>query len=857
MSNYIYLLREREFIKTGEPIFKVGMTTKENHVRFNQYPKGSILLFQIICKSCKNMETHILTEFRTKFKSRKDIGNEYFEGEYKTMMDIIYLIVKNEVDDKEINDKEININDEECDNLKVDEKQIETNDLEKETLEEFQLTEQIIIDDLRIEIINLYDNINKLKEDKEMEMVDDFEMEEIGVKCMADHIQSQKEQGYILNSIEPITGNLFELKIKYFEEEQRQREEDLEIKRENRDEIDKNIIIIGKEYDLKIMEKCLDLEIKEANLKHILMINNSVKLNELVKLQNTLKEKREYSKEIDLKKDLKQDLKELERKKALEIRKEDIQFKIQQLKEPFLDVSNDMQGWYQHSVYCKLKQTLEDELQEIKDELQEIENNLSANYNKQYRDLIKKMDLEKETKETEFINNLKINLQDTDIYDILEFEEKLKRRIEKENLKDASNMIDDELDLISSFKITTYENWIENTEIDKVIITNKKGEGFIKYKGQLCRILDDPNRLDFDENHMEILFEYIKLNQSSQKICFPKNPLKAELYPRLQLTHKYCNILYDKSGGPKFINPEEFLKLNIEEQTNYILVLNYKYKTFYMENDVAEIFQDTIKQCFTKNVDFYQLKYYEYAVNLTSGSECPSETCIFNALNFTFTPVDEIIHDKILIEGTGSTGGRHFRLKQSVNTNIVDEILNSLISHRTKLLYKQLMYRLVVSQEENQIIFYDNSSNHLLTSWVTDILDVLSNKRLYMYSKRYYDDAKEFKKDLKINKSRCIIIHGYEKNKCVKTQIQTFTKLGFKNIIVMIDDLDGDYIHDIDDGDLPKFEKYLQDNKEKLIECINLETNQKLTNWTYRYANDIFYDCRLFLTNFLKWCCVK
>ena len=49
------------------------------------------------------MENKILTEFRTKFKSQKDIGNEYFEGEYKTMMDIIYLIVKNEeVDDNEI-----------------------------------------------------------------------------------------------------------------------------------------------------------------------------------------------------------------------------------------------------------------------------------------------------------------------------------------------------------------------------------------------------------------------------------------------------------------------------------------------------------------------------------------------------------------------------------------------------------------------------------------------------------------------------------------------------------------------------------------------------------------------------------
>jgi hypothetical protein len=35
----IYLLQEREFIKTKENILKVGMTTKLNHKRFNQYPK--------------------------------------------------------------------------------------------------------------------------------------------------------------------------------------------------------------------------------------------------------------------------------------------------------------------------------------------------------------------------------------------------------------------------------------------------------------------------------------------------------------------------------------------------------------------------------------------------------------------------------------------------------------------------------------------------------------------------------------------------------------------------------------------------------------------------------------------------
>jgi hypothetical protein len=115
MSQYIYLLQEREFIKTKEHVYKVGMTKKENHGRFNQYPKGSVLLFQMICDNCKNMEKLVLKKFKETFKQRKDIGNEYFEGEYKCMVDIIYLTIKDELNIHEeiINDEEETINTEE------------------------------------------------------------------------------------------------------------------------------------------------------------------------------------------------------------------------------------------------------------------------------------------------------------------------------------------------------------------------------------------------------------------------------------------------------------------------------------------------------------------------------------------------------------------------------------------------------------------------------------------------------------------------------------------------------------------------------------------------------------------------
>ena len=88
--NYIYLLQEREFIKTNENIYKIGKTKQKNNDRLKQYPKGSILLFQMICNSCDTSEKELIEKFKKKYKHREDIGSEYFEGDYNDMINIIY-----------------------------------------------------------------------------------------------------------------------------------------------------------------------------------------------------------------------------------------------------------------------------------------------------------------------------------------------------------------------------------------------------------------------------------------------------------------------------------------------------------------------------------------------------------------------------------------------------------------------------------------------------------------------------------------------------------------------------------------------------------------------------------------------
>jgi hypothetical protein len=87
---YIYLVYEREFINANNNIYKIGKSKQENTKRFNQYPKSSILLFQINVYNCDKLETELINIFKQKFIHRVDIGYEYFQGGYHEMIDIIF-----------------------------------------------------------------------------------------------------------------------------------------------------------------------------------------------------------------------------------------------------------------------------------------------------------------------------------------------------------------------------------------------------------------------------------------------------------------------------------------------------------------------------------------------------------------------------------------------------------------------------------------------------------------------------------------------------------------------------------------------------------------------------------------------
>ncbi len=96
---YVYLLKEREFIKTKEEIYTIGRTEQINLQRFKQYPKNSMLLLQVTCTDCKNFEKMIIKLFKKKYNQRRDIGIEYFEGNFKEMIKDIMVMSIQDIDD--------------------------------------------------------------------------------------------------------------------------------------------------------------------------------------------------------------------------------------------------------------------------------------------------------------------------------------------------------------------------------------------------------------------------------------------------------------------------------------------------------------------------------------------------------------------------------------------------------------------------------------------------------------------------------------------------------------------------------------------------------------------------------------
>ena len=102
-SEGIYLLREREFARLNETIYKIGRSINIK-TRMNSYPKGSDIELMMGCNDSIKCEKQLLEIFRNTFIQRKEYGSEYFEGDKQEMIAIITnFLNKSKKEDARIN----------------------------------------------------------------------------------------------------------------------------------------------------------------------------------------------------------------------------------------------------------------------------------------------------------------------------------------------------------------------------------------------------------------------------------------------------------------------------------------------------------------------------------------------------------------------------------------------------------------------------------------------------------------------------------------------------------------------------------------------------------------------------------
>jgi hypothetical protein len=95
---YIYVIHVREFLTQNVDVYKFGKT-KDIVKRFNQYPKGSNLIFTHKVQRYHEVEKNILKCLRTAQEHgiifREDLGTEYFEANQETLCTYIGKMIFN------------------------------------------------------------------------------------------------------------------------------------------------------------------------------------------------------------------------------------------------------------------------------------------------------------------------------------------------------------------------------------------------------------------------------------------------------------------------------------------------------------------------------------------------------------------------------------------------------------------------------------------------------------------------------------------------------------------------------------------------------------------------------------------
>ena len=93
-DGHIYIVKEREFIKTNENVFKIGRSKNVVH-RMPGYPKNSRIYSIVYAPNVNEVEKQLIDHFDQIFIKRTDIGNEYYECSENDIMKQCSILIHN------------------------------------------------------------------------------------------------------------------------------------------------------------------------------------------------------------------------------------------------------------------------------------------------------------------------------------------------------------------------------------------------------------------------------------------------------------------------------------------------------------------------------------------------------------------------------------------------------------------------------------------------------------------------------------------------------------------------------------------------------------------------------------------
>ena len=93
-NEYVYLIQEREFVKSNEQTYKIGRTSSLYN-RLSAYPKDSEIIMLCNVDNSVEAESILKDRFKHEFKQQRQYGSEYFFGDVKRMQSVISQLLFN------------------------------------------------------------------------------------------------------------------------------------------------------------------------------------------------------------------------------------------------------------------------------------------------------------------------------------------------------------------------------------------------------------------------------------------------------------------------------------------------------------------------------------------------------------------------------------------------------------------------------------------------------------------------------------------------------------------------------------------------------------------------------------------